>query len=128
MIGNNTKWNSKRRSENGKRAKIETETVGEEETTKTMSGKDERRKIRGVIGETTGPETVIEKGGDMMTARTKRNAVAAKRKRGGDANAMTTNMTASAQDAMRRTVTDDGTEVASTGDDDGLLGVTIQMI
>jgi len=121
MSGSNTKWNSRRRSENGRRAAIETEMVAEEEKTKTMIGRDEGRRIRGAIEVTTGIEIVIEKGGGMMTAGMKRSAVAARRKSGGDANAMMTVMTASAQGAMRRTVTDDGIGVASIGGDDGLV-------
>lgn len=114
------KWSLRRKSENGKEARIETGTAGEEEIMKTMTGKDGERKTGGTIEVTTGTEIVImtEKGGGMMTARTKRNAVAVRRKRGGDANAMTTNMTASAQGATRRTATDDGTGVANTGGDD----------
>ena len=52
------------------------------------------------------------------TARMKRSAAAVRRKRDGDANAMTTNMTVSVQGAMRRTATDDGTGVVNTGGDD----------
>ena len=121
---NNMKWSLKRKSENGKKARIETGTVGEEEIMKTMTGRDEGRRIEGTIGETTGIGIVIVtgRGGGMMTARTKRNAVAVRRKRDGDANVMTTITTASAQGATRRTVTDDGTGVANTGGDDVFTG------
>lgn len=78
-----------------------------------------REKDRRHDRETTGIGIVIVtgRGGGMMTARTKRNAVAVRRKRDGDANVMTTIMTASAQGVTRRTVTDDETGVANTGGD-----------
>ena len=112
----------RRKSESGKEVRIEKGIVGEEEIMKTMTGRDEGRRIEGTIGETTGIGIVTEKGGGMMTARTKRNAVAVKRKRDGDANVMTTITTASAQGATRRTVTDDGIGVANTGGDDVFTG------
>jgi hypothetical protein len=115
---NNMKWSLRRKSENGKEERNGTGTVGEEEIMKTMIGREGGRKIEGMIEEATDTEIVIEKGGGMMTARMKRNAVTVRRRRDGDANVMTTNMTASAQDAMRRTVTDVGIGVANTGGDD----------
>ena len=122
MSGNNTRWSLRRKSESGKEVRIEKGTVGEEEIMKTMTGRDGGRRIKDTIGETTGIGIMTEKGGGMMTARTKRNAVAVKRKRDGDANVMTTITTASAQGATRRTVTDDGTGVANTGGDDVFTG------
>ena len=112
------RWNLRRKSENGKEARIETGTVGGEETMKTMTGRDGGRRIEGMREGTTGTEIGIEKGGGIMTARMKRSAAAVRRKRDGDANAMTTNMTVSVQGAMRRTATDDGTGVVNTGGDD----------
>ena len=122
MSGNSTKWNLRRKSENGKEARIETGTVGEEEITKMMTGRDGGRRIEGTIEETTGTGIVTERGGGMMIARMKRNAVAVRRKRGGDANATTTIMTASAHGATREIATDDGTGVANTGGDDVFTG------
>lgn len=121
MSGNNTKWNLKRKSESGKEARIEKGTTGEKEIMRMMTGRNGGRRIEGTIEETTGIGIVTGKGGGMMTARTKRNAVAVRRKRDGDVNAMTTIMTASVQGAMRRTVTGDGTGVANTGGDDSFF-------
>ena len=121
MSGNNMKWSLRRKSENVKEARIETEIVGEEEIMKTTTGSDGGRKIEareGTIEETTNTEIVIEKGGGTMTVKMKRNAVAVRRKRDGDAIATMMIMTVSAQGATRRTATDDGTGAASTGGDD----------
>ena len=118
------RWSLRRRNGSGRGARSGKGTHGGGETTSMTSVRGGERRTGGGIEMTTGIEIATgigTTGGGTTTAKTKRSAVAARRRRGGDVNAMMTIMTANARGDMIEMGIVDETGAGSIGGDELLL-------